>query len=100
MLENFDELVTDRRLTLAGVERHLTELEGIDPRTDPMLFGEYRAMASGGTSGRRGVFVYGRADWTETLAGLVPFLEFLLRLRPTTAAPALRDDQSRTTLFT
>ncbi len=71
MLESFDELVTDRRLTLAGVERHLMELEGTDPRTDPMLFGEYRAMASGGTSGRRGVFVYGRADWTETLAGLV-----------------------------
>lgn len=69
MLEHFDELVTDRRLTLSGVEQHLTELEDVDPRTDPMLFGEYRAMASGGTSGRRGVFVYGRADWTEVLAG-------------------------------
>ncbi|MEX2107403.1 MAG: hypothetical protein WD827_00790 [Solirubrobacterales bacterium] len=69
MLENFDDLVTDRRLTLAGVEQHLTELEGADSRTDPMLFGEYRAMASGGTSGRRGVFVYGRDDWTEVLAG-------------------------------
>ncbi len=70
MLERFDELVTDRRLTLAGVERHLKGIEGADPSTDPLLFGEYRAMASGGTSGRRGVFVYGRADWTETLAGL------------------------------
>jgi phenylacetate-CoA ligase len=70
MLENFDDLVTDRRLTLSGVEQHLTEIEGADSRTDPMLFGEYRAMASGGTSGRRGVFVYGRADWRETLAGV------------------------------
>jgi phenylacetate-coenzyme A ligase PaaK-like adenylate-forming protein len=69
MLESFDELVTDRRLTLAGVERHLEELEGTSPRREPMLFGEYRAMASGGTSGRRGVFVYGRDDWTEFLAG-------------------------------
>ncbi|MGV1046957.1 MAG: phenylacetate--CoA ligase family protein [Solirubrobacterales bacterium] len=69
MLENFDELVTDRRLTLAGVEQHLKEIEGVDSRTDPMLFGEYRAMASGGTSGRRGVFVYGRGEWTEFLAG-------------------------------
>lgn len=68
MLENFDDLVTDRRLTLAGVEQHLTRA-GRDPRADPMLFGEYRAMASGGTSGRRGVFVYGRDDWTEVLAG-------------------------------
>lgn len=71
MLENFDELVTDRRLSLAGIERHLTEVEGADPRADPMLLGEYRAMASGGSSGRRGVFVYGRADWTEVLAVLV-----------------------------
>jgi len=69
MLEHFDELVTDRRLTLACVERHLAELEGADSNTEPMLFGEYRAMASGGTSGRRGVFIYGRADWTEILAG-------------------------------
>jgi putative adenylate-forming enzyme len=70
MLESFDDLVTDRRLTLAGVEQHLTEMEGADPRADPLLFGEYRAMASGGTSGRRGVFVYSRADWPETLAGV------------------------------
>lgn len=69
MLENFDGLVTDRRLTLAGVERHLTELEGVESRTEPLLFSEYRVMASGGTSGRRGVFVYGRDDWTEILAG-------------------------------
>lgn len=68
MLENFDDLVTDRRLTLTGVEQHLTQV-GRDSRTDPVLFGEYRAMASGGTSGRRGVFVYGRDDWTEVLAG-------------------------------
>ncbi len=70
MLENFDDLVTDRRLTLSGVVRHLDELKGFSPRREPMLFGEYRAMASGGTSGRRGVFVYGRDDWTEVLAGM------------------------------
>lgn len=69
MLEHFDDLVTDRRLSLAGVEQHLAELELADMRTEPTLFGEYRAMASGGTSGRRGVFVYGRDDWTEILAG-------------------------------
>jgi phenylacetate-CoA ligase len=70
MLENFDDLVTDRRLSLAGVERHLEEIESVDSRTDPMLFGEYRAMASGGTSGRRGIYVYGREEWTATLACL------------------------------
>jgi len=71
MLENFDELVTDRRLSLAGVERHLADIESADLRTDPKLFGEYRAMASGGSGGHRGVFVYGRADWAEVLAGLL-----------------------------
>ncbi len=28
-------------------------------------------MASGGTSGRRGAFVYGREDWIEIIAGRV-----------------------------
>jgi len=70
MLEHFDELVTDRRLTLAGVERHIAEIEGAELRTDPKLFGEYRVLASGGTSGRRGVFLYSREDWTELLGGL------------------------------
>jgi phenylacetate-CoA ligase len=86
MLEHFDELVTDRRLTLASVERHLAELEDVDSGTDPMLLGEYRVVASGGTSGRRGVFVYGRADWVETLAGVGVcwggYFDFAPRLLP------------------
>lgn len=65
MLEHFDDIVTDGRLTLAGVE---AELE-LAPGADQLLFGEYRAMASGGTTGRRGVFVYGREDWTWIMAG-------------------------------
>jgi phenylacetate-coenzyme A ligase PaaK-like adenylate-forming protein len=70
MLENFDELVTDRRLTLSGVECHLDETQRLQStQGTEMLFGEYRAMASGGTSGRRGVFVYGQDDWIEVLAG-------------------------------
>ena len=70
MLENFDDLVTDRRITLSGVVRHLDALKGASLRGEPMLFDEYRAMASGGTSGRRGIFVYGRDDWAEVLGGL------------------------------
>jgi hypothetical protein len=53
-----------------GLEAHDEwSVGGADSRTDPMLFGEYRAMASDGTSGRRGAFVYGRVEWRETLAG-------------------------------
>jgi putative adenylate-forming enzyme len=80
MLEHFDELVTDRRLSLAEVERHVAELEGAELRSDPKLFGEYRVLASGGTSGRRGVFLYSREDWTELLGGGAriwrPYLDF------------------------
>jgi putative adenylate-forming enzyme len=72
MIEHFDDLVTDRRLTLAGVETHLAELERSGrPAADPKLFSEYRAVASGGSSGRRGVFVYGREDWNVVLSGAV-----------------------------
>lgn len=68
MLDNFDELVTDRRLTRAGLERHVTEIASGDSRGDPLLFGEYRVVVSGGTTGQQGIFVYNRADWVETVA--------------------------------
>lgn len=82
MLASFDELVTDRRLTLAGVERHLEEVERGDPGADPMLFREHRAMASGGSSGRRGVFVYSREEWTGVLAGVLRVNNGYLGLAP------------------
>lgn len=80
MLDNFDEIVTDRRLTRAGVQRHLADLEHRDD--DPLLLGEYRAMASGGTTGRRGVFVYGREDWAEVLAGLLRWTGGFIGIKP------------------
>lgn len=58
MLDNFDELVTDRRLTRAGLERHVTEIASADSRGDPLLFGEYRVV----------VIVCNRADRVETVA--------------------------------
>src|SRR5262245_4731568 len=47
---NFDRIVTDRRLTLADVERHLAGEHAGD-----LMFGEYRACATGGTTGVRAV---------------------------------------------
>jgi phenylacetate-coenzyme A ligase PaaK-like adenylate-forming protein len=55
LMANFDEIVTDRRLDLASVEDHLAQLTG-----DAYLHGSYHAVASSGSSGRRGVFLY---DW-------------------------------------
>src|SRR5919204_75180 len=56
LMENFDDIVTDRRLTLVRCEQHLE-------RRDDYLFDEYGVVASGGSSGLRGVFVYGWDAW-------------------------------------
>jgi phenylacetate-coenzyme A ligase PaaK-like adenylate-forming protein len=59
LMDHFDEIVTDRRLTLDRVENHLAGLEG----NDAYLLGRYHAIASSGSSGRRGVFVFGWEAW-------------------------------------
>lgn len=64
VMDRFDDLVTDRRLTLAAVEAHLDGLDG-----DQLLDGRYRAMATGGSTGRKGVFVADRPEWRQYLAG-------------------------------
>ena len=58
LMENFDAIVTDRRLSLDLVESHLSTLTG-----DAYLLDRYHAVASSGTSGMRGVFVYGWEAW-------------------------------------
>lgn len=55
MMAEFDDVVTDRRVTRATVEAHLAAM-GTRP---DYLFDEYFALTSGGSSGVRGVFVYG-----------------------------------------
>jgi phenylacetate-CoA ligase len=66
LMANWDEVVTDRRLTLALVERHLAGLT-----SDAYLFDEVHAIASGGSTGRRGVFVHGWRAWAEQYAGFM-----------------------------
>lgn len=81
LLEHFDALVTDRRLTLATVDAHLADLEH-RAAGDELLLGAYRAMTSGGTTGRRGVFVYGRDDWSQLLGGFLRWTGDYLGLPP------------------
>jgi phenylacetate-CoA ligase len=59
LITNFDEIVTDDRLRLDVVEDHLDSLTG-----DAYLFDRYHACASGGSTGRRGVFVYDWDTWS------------------------------------
>ena len=61
-MEHFDELVTDRRLRLAELLDHLSNVD-----RDALYLGEYRAMATSGSSGGKAVFVYDRASWMGVL---------------------------------
>jgi len=64
-MEHWDEIVTDRRLTLELAEAHLERVVSQGPA---YLLGEYQVVTSGGSSGRRGVFRLG----LRRLAGLWP----------------------------
>jgi phenylacetate-coenzyme A ligase PaaK-like adenylate-forming protein len=63
MMERFDELVTDRRLRRDDLLEHLAQIHD-----DALYLGEFRAMTSSGSSGRKAVFVYDRAGWRDVLA--------------------------------
>lgn len=66
LLGHFDNIVTDPRLGRGVVEAHLRDLHD-----DAYLLDRYHAFASGGSSGRRGVFVYGWDAWASCAAGIL-----------------------------
>jgi len=68
MMDHFDAVVTDPRLTRNVVEAHLDALT-----TDAYLLDEYHVCASGGSSGRRGIFVYDRDGWATTFLSYLRF---------------------------
>ncbi len=59
-MEHFHEAVTDPALTKTVVDAHVDGLVG-----DAYLMGRYRTIATSGSSGGRGVFVYGWDDWVD-----------------------------------
>jgi phenylacetate-coenzyme A ligase PaaK-like adenylate-forming protein len=66
MMGSLDEVLTDTRLSRDVVEEHLAR-----SRERPSeLFGEYVVLASGGSSGERGTFVYSRAAAADYMLGL------------------------------
>ena len=71
LMENFDGIVTDSRLSLATVEDHIDSLD-----SDAYLLDWFRAFPTGGTSGQRGVFVY---DWEEWITFLCSTTRWRLR---------------------
>lgn len=77
LMARFDDWVTDPRLNLADLERHLEGLSG-----DDLYLGQYRVLATSGSTGRRGVFVYGRGEWRTSLANFARLNERYLDVHP------------------
>ncbi|MGH7630843.1 MAG: phenylacetate--CoA ligase family protein [Gemmatimonadales bacterium] len=78
LMANFDGIVTDPRITLELANRHAAGLT-----SDGCLLDEHHAIASGGSSGRRGVYLYDWNGWTDWG---ISCLRYMLRMRQ--AAPA------------
>jgi len=77
LLAHFDEIVTDRRLTLEACGAHLAS------GSDEYLFNEYRVLATGGTSGVRAVVPVGFEDFAAASAMLRrPMVRWMLTEAP------------------
>ena len=76
LMENFDRIVTDPRVTKQAISNFLAQSH--DP-TDRFL-GRYRVIHTSGTSGEVGYFVFSPEDWTRGLA--TAFLQRRRRPRP------------------
>lgn len=74
LIENFDGIVTDRRVTADVVERHLAGL-GDD---DAYLLDTYHAAVSGGSSGVRSLFVF---DWDAWKTYYLAIFRHVYRIR-------------------
>jgi len=78
LMENWDAIVTDSRLSLDLVDDHLARNEAV-----AYLFDEFRVCASGGSSGRRGVFVYDWRGWMTAYLGYARHrVRYILRHPP------------------
>jgi phenylacetate-CoA ligase len=65
LMENFDDLVTDREVRLAEVDRYLRE-----PAATPSLRDRYVVLSTSGTTGRRGVFLFNEREWIAAIAAI------------------------------
>lgn len=79
LMTHFDEIVTDSRLSRDVVETHLAGLT-----SDAYLLDEYHVCASGGSSGRRGAFVYDFDGWVMPFTS---FIRFSLRMTQQVLGP-------------
>ena len=69
LMNQWDRIVTDPRLTLRAVEAHLA-----GPHCGELVLGEYRAFATGGTTGERSIVVYDRTAWLDGMGNVLRWL--------------------------
>jgi phenylacetate-coenzyme A ligase PaaK-like adenylate-forming protein len=60
LMTNFDQIITDRTLSLELVEAHLRQL-----KSDAYLLDSCHVVTSGGSTGQRGVFLYDWDGWIK-----------------------------------
>jgi phenylacetate-CoA ligase len=63
LMEQFNDLVTDRHVRLADVEEYLSTR-----RSNERFRGKYYVSATAGTTGRRGVFLWNFSEWVQVIA--------------------------------
>ncbi len=80
LLANFDEIVTDRSVTLKGVKEFLAGSN--DPKE--LFLDRYRVLHTSGSTGEVGYFVYSNKDWTRGI------LQLARQLDRTTSRPLSR----------
>jgi len=63
VMEHFDDLVTDRTIRLEEGKAQMKALTG-----DELFLGRYRVIATSGSSGHPGLFLFNHAEWVMVLA--------------------------------
>lgn len=64
LMANFDQIVTDRRVSKSAIESFLTSSSDPNDR----FLGEYQVIHTSGSSGEVGYFVYSLDDWAHAMA--------------------------------
>lgn len=67
LMKNWDNIVTDKKITLSSASKFLMQKNGFD------LFYNYHLFASGGSSGRRGLFLWSSKELTQILLATFRF---------------------------
>ncbi len=65
LMENFDDLVTDRAIHLKDLRKHM-----VNDRDRNRFLNRYWVTATSGSTGRPGIFLFNRDEWTTVIASM------------------------------